>query len=287
MAAFEETVFPLIINSSNLVPDSFNNKYRYVIASGGTRFKNAKVAVASIAIYYSWYNITASQNNNSFQFVWPTNAGSTTYTVTIQDGYYSVANLNSYLQQFCITNGLYLVDGSGNFVYYLEFLENVNYYSVQVNTYALPTSLPSGWSNPASMSFPLTTRTPQLIVPNTNFQYIIGYTPGTYPAAPALTTQSFLSTFTPQVSPVQSVILSCSLLSNKYANPMTVLYSFSASGFEFGNLVQSSPYEHTYVDISDGNFSFFDIAFLDQNYNAIKLNDTNIVVQLLIKSKQS
>ena len=39
------------------------------------------------------------------------------FTLTMDDGFYTVNALNARIQQFCITNGMYLTDGSGNNVY--------------------------------------------------------------------------------------------------------------------------------------------------------------------------
>lgn len=279
------TIYPLIINSSGLQANAFNNTYRYAFPQGSVQFKNSKVAVANINMYYSWFNITSTYGNNAFSFIFPDAGGTTTYDVTITDGYYSVSSLNSYLQQFCITNGLYLVNSAGDYVYYLELIENATYYSIQLNAYPVPTALPAGWTNPGGLSFPLVSTTPQLVVPSTNFQNLIGFSAGTYPSPASATTYSKLSDFTPQISPIQSVILACTLLNNRYSNPSTILYSFTSSGSEFGTLIESSPNQYSFVDIQDGNYSYFEISFLDQDYQPITINDTNLVVQLLIKSK--
>lgn len=281
---FKSSVYPLIINSTSLKPSSFNNSFRYSFPQGAVRFNKSKVAVSNIAIYYSWFNITAANNNNVFQFVWPTLAGSTTYTVTITDGFYDIVALNSFLQQFCIANGLYLIDSSGNYVYYMEFQTNSNYYAIQFNSYPLPTALPVGWSNPGAITFPAVASTPQLIVASNSFQQVIGFNAGTYPAAFQATNYSKLSDFTPQVTQIQSLVLACTLLSNTYSNPSTILYSFSPAGTAFGSIIQSQPAFPSWVDIADGSYSFFDIQFLDQNFNNVIIRDTNIVVQLLIKS---
>ncbi len=281
---FKTSVYPLIINSSGLRTNSFNNSYRYTFPQGSVKFQNSKVAVGNISIYYSWFNISAANGNNVFQFEWPTLAGSTTYTVTITDGYYDISGLNSYLQQYFITNGLYLVNTAGDYVYYLEFQTNANYYAIQLNSYPVPTVLPVGWTNPGTITFPVVASTPQLIVPTGNFTLLIGFDAGTYPTAFQATNYSKLSDFTPQVTPIQSLILACTLLSNKYSNPNTVLYSFSPAGTTFGSIIQSQPAFPSWVDIADGSYSFFDIQFLDQDFNNVIINDTNIVVQLLIKS---
>lgn len=275
--------YPIIINSTSLLSNNFNNQYRYQFPQGTVKFKNSQVALGSVTMYYSWFNITAANNNNTYQFIWPTFAGSTTYTVTMPDGFYDAAGINSYLQQFCITNGLYLVNTTGQYVYYIEFLANATYYSIQLNTYPLPTSLPTGWTNPASMTFPATAKVPQLIVPSNNFSLVIGFLPATYPAVTQSTTYSVLSTFAPQITPIQGLILCCTLLNNKFSNPSTVLYSFGPEGATFGGTISSKPTEKSWVDISDGGYTSFDIQFLDQNFNNVTLADSNIIVQLYIR----
>ncbi len=280
------TLYPIILNSSNLVSlGGNNNVYRYSFPIGSVKFENSKIAVSNISLYYSWFNITSANQNNQFQFRWPTGGTENIYTVTIPDGFYDISALNTYLQQFCITNSLYLINSSSQFVYYLEYQINPNAYAIQVNCYPLPTSLPAGWSAPVGFpAYPTSTWTPRLIVPATNFRNLIGFAASTYPAAQQTTTQSFLSTTTPQVTPVSSVIMTCSSLNNKFSNPGTILYSFSPAGTTFGSLIQSSPNQYSFINIQDGNYSSFDIAFLDQNFNALQLRDSNLIIQLLIRS---
>ena len=280
------TFFPLIINSSGLQSNTFNNTYRYSFPQGAVKFECSKVAVATVNMYYSWYNITTTNNNNTFSIIWPIGAGTSTYTLTLPNGFYDVAGLNTYIQQYCITNGLYLINSTGNYVYYIELIENANYYSVQLNTYSIPTALPGGYSAPSNWpGYPTTAYTPQLVVPSTSFRSVIGFNAGTYPTPQQITTYSKLSDFTPQITPVQSVILACTLLNNRYSNPSTVLYSFTPGGTTFGNLIESSPNQYSFVDIQDGQYPYFDIQFLDQNFSPITINDTNVVVQLLIRNK--
>lgn len=281
----DETIYPIIINSSSLVNSSGNNVFRYTFPQGSVRFQNSKVAISNISIYYSWFNITSTSGNNTFQLIWPIGAGISTYTITIPDGFYDISSLNSYLQQYCVTNGLYLINASGDFVYYAEFISNSTYYSIQFNAYPIPTSLPVGWTAPSNwVGYPTTGYTPQLVVQNNAFKDIIGFTPGTYPSAQQITTYSVLSTVTPQITPVQSVVVACSLLNNKYSNPSTVLYSFSPAGTTFGSLIQSNPTQYAFIDIQDGNYSDFDVIFYDQDFNALQINDTNLIIQLLIKA---
>lgn len=276
-----QSIFPIILNERNLIPSQFNNRYRYVFPQGGIQFRDAKIIVSNVNIYYSWENITQDYNNNSFSFTFPARGN---FTVNIPNGYYSVSGLNSFLQQFCVENDLYLVNANGDFVYYIEFVENATYYSIQINLFAVPTSLPVGWTNPGGFVFPGATLTPQIIIPNTPIQEILGISAGTYPNPAQSTNFSKLSDFTPQISPVQSIILTCSLLNNKYSIPNTVLYSFTSAGTVYGSIIEKVNYNNLMVDIQDGLFSEFEIQFLDQNFRPLKILDPNLVVQLLIRN---
>lgn len=279
-------VFPLILNSSNLVNDNGqNNTFRYTFPRGSVKFENSKIAIENISLYYSWQNITASYGNNSYQFTFTTGGGTATYTVTMPDGFYSVDELNTYLQNYCVLNNLYLVDGSGDFVYYLQISTNPAYYAVELTTYAFPTALPAGWSNPAGLTFPAVASTPQFIINSNAFRDIIGFSAGTYPSVIQATNYSVLSDSVPQVSPVQSVIVACSLLNNRFANPNTVLYTFSPANVTYGSIINIEPKEYAYIDIQDGLYPSFDISFLDQNFSALRLIDTNLVITVLCKSR--
>lgn len=281
----DETYYPLIINSSGLVPNANNNTYRYTFPVGSVKFEGSKVAISNISLFYSWFNISAAYNNNTFQIIWPIGGSTTTYTLTLPDGYYDVAGLNSYIQQFCITNGLYLINTSSEYVYYIELQENANYYAIQLNTFPIPTSLPSGWTAPGTwVGYPTTGYTPQLVVPANNFRNTIGFAAGTFPPVQQTSTYSKLSTTVPQVTVVQSIVVACSLLNNRYSNPGTIIYSFSPAGVAFGGLIESKPTQYSFIDIQNGNYPYFDVSFYDQNFNPLKLNDTNLIIQLLIKS---
>ncbi len=281
----ESDHFPLILNSNDIVPFSNNSEFQYNFPSGNALFKGAKVALANVGIYYSWYNITAANGNNSFSYVWYNFAGSSVHNVTIADGYYSAADLNSYLQNVMVQNGHYLIDNSNNYRYYIEILENSTYYSLQVNEYPIPTSLPAGWTNPAAITFPAVASTPQFIVPTTNFRNLIGFNAGTYPAVTQSTNYTKLSDFTPQLAPIQSLIMLCSLLDNRYSNPKTVLHSFTVTNTTFGSAFNSQPNQLIFIPVVDGTYQSINIKFVDQNFNNIAIQDPNIVISLVFETK--
>jgi hypothetical protein len=277
----DATICPVVLNQSNVINNGNNNVLTYNFP-GSASFKDAKIAIARIQLFYSWQNINSTYGNNTISIIFPTGATTATVNITIPNGSYSVTDLNSYLQSQMVANNYYLIDGSGNYVYYLEIVENSVRYSIQVNEFPVPTSLPAGWTNPG-WTLPTTGYTPQLVIPSTSIQTLLGFTAGTYPAAQQTATYSVLSTSTPQLSPVSSVILGCNLVNNRLANPRSVIYSFSPGGATYGSLIESNAYQYSWIDIQDGTYDSVNITLYDQNFNALQIIDTDIVIFVLVK----
>ena len=283
----------IVINSTNCVPqtsgstvDNSNFVYTFPISA---EFKNEEIAVSSISLYYSWFSITSALGNNTFTYTWYGPAGALgPYTVTVPDGFYTVGQLNAYLQSVMISNGHYLITASGQYVYYLEFAENSSRYSVQFNSYALPTAAQAaalGYTAPGTWpGYVAAPTTPQITISSNAFRSIIGFNAGTYPTPVQATNYSKISDFTPQVSPVQSILISCSLVSNPLAIPNNIIYSLTPN-VEFGSLITPNISNMIWNETLNGYFTSFRIQFLDQNFNPLYLRDTNLVVVLSIRPK--
>lgn len=274
---------PIVITSANLDDtESSNSRYRYTFPVGIANFNEKfEVALGKISIYYSWFNITKKYGNNVFQYRWINN---TTYTVTIEDGYYTVEQLNARLQKQMIQNNHYLINADGNYIYYLQITTSSSLYAVVLLTYAVPSSLPSGWTAPVGFSFQ--NRTPQFIINNNAFQDIIGFNAGTYPPTQLTADYSVKSQYTPQVSPTQSILVSVSFIKNPYFNPNTILDSFTAANTEFGSIIEVSPNTLSFVPIQQGSYSEIFVQFYDQNFQPLQINDTNLTIILYIRENQ-
>jgi hypothetical protein len=73
--------------------------------------------LSSAQIPYSIFNITSAYYNNNFTFFFPTGSTFLTYSthdMTIPDGFYTIEDLNAFMQQYAISNGLYLKGVSGH-----------------------------------------------------------------------------------------------------------------------------------------------------------------------------
>ena len=130
----------LVLNSNNVVPDGLNNKLVFRFPNSA-KFDKAYIAVASVSMYYSWFNVSATLGNNVIGYTWGSQAASSkTYFFTIPDGLYEVSTLNQFLQYQFIRNGHYAINAAGQYVYFAEMAVNAARYKIQVNTFKVPTA---------------------------------------------------------------------------------------------------------------------------------------------------
>lgn len=286
------SVSSIFINSNSLVNNGYNNTYQYNIPGGALTFKDAEIAIAKINIFYSWFNIDSQlYNNNTFSIIFPTASTTQTLNITLPNGYLSYSDINSYVQSQMISAGLYFLDASGNYVFFWEIQENSSTYSAQINMASVYTALPVGYSYATTGTYssagglPATAYTPQTVINSTsNFNNIVGINAGTYPAAQTISDNSKSSDYTPQVSPVQSLSVLCSLVSCKYMQPPNVCFNISTQNIPFGGLISTSPSEYNYLTIPDQSVSNITFQFLDQNYNIVRIQDPNILIQINIRT---
>ena len=275
----------IVVNSSNIVSGTNNSTFQYNFISGAFNIPaDSEICISNMTIPYSWYNVNQQYYNNaSFQYTWIVGVTKTTYTITLPNGYYSVTDIQQYLQGQMILAGQYLVDSNGSNVYYMSLQYDITYYSVQILSYAVPTSLPVGWVQPASwLGYPTTASTPQLIVLNNGFGTLIGYTAGTYPTAVQATNYSTLSNTTPNGSPVNSLIIQCSLISNNITMPSNILDSMPITS-SYGTNINYQPSYEKWVKLKTGRYASMTITLLDQNYNRLIALDPNVLMTFLIR----
>lgn len=272
----------ILLKSNNVLAGSNNSKYEYTFPSGGAVFKDNMVALSSLSIYYSWFNISSTNGNNSYSYKW---INGTIINITMPDGFYTLQNLNEYLQREMVANKHYLINADGEYVYYLEWQENATQYAVQLNCYSTPTSLPSNWTKPG-ISWSLGSGfCPQVTVFNNGFSNVVGFYPGSYPSTTtSIINNSFISQFTPQISPTSSILILCSIINNDLGNNQ-VLYSFSPN-VSFGSQINVSPPQHIWNEILDGKYDKIKISFVDQDYNQLPINDNNLVLILSVIENQ-
>jgi len=284
------STFTLVLNSNNVVANSNNTQFRYNFLNGSFRVEDgSQLCISSVVVPYSWFNISQSYGNNTFTFTFPDSTSLTTsYTVTIPDGFYSTADVNNYLQQFCIANGLYLINPSGQYVYYMVFVLSTNSYANQVLFLNVPTALPTAsWSTPVGWNgFPASTFCPTLTISATtgisNFGVFMGLSAGTYGGT--ATSNSILSNIVPVGTLVNAVTIRSNIVNNNVAMPSDIITSIPINA-TFGSNINFQPSFEEFVNIKAGVYNNLTVTFTDQNFNTIFAKDPNVIITLIIRNK--
>ena len=160
------------------------------------------------------------------------------------------------------------------------------YYSVptSIGTYTRPSS---GLYSTTGTGLPTTAYTPQLVLASTgSIKTIMGFAAGTFPSTQTTSTGNTLSTLTPIGSNVNSIIMQCSLISNRCTVPSDIIDSMPINNVSFGSNINYQPPFENFVSVSDGTFNNFSFTFRDQNLNDIYAKDPNVSITLIIRPRK-
>jgi hypothetical protein len=154
-----------------------NNVFRYNFPQSSYFSAGSKIGVSNIAIYNSIFNMTEKRGNNKLNIHWL----GIDYDIIIPDCFYSISQLNSFIQNWCIINNLYVsTNDNEDFVYFLELIVNSVRYGSSLIFYSIPTAeeasdlkyvKPTG----ATWDFPSESESPTLSF-NQGFGNLIGFT---------------------------------------------------------------------------------------------------------------
>lgn len=295
-------MFIIVFNQNNIVQDGLNSELVYKFPNSVV-FKEKYIAVSSISMFYSWFNILSTYNNNTFTYTWTAGNTTTIYTITIPDGLYEISDINNYIQFVCIQNGTYWTILNYNY-YPFELLVNANRYAIQLNTYLIPTALPPDATVPANFpGWPSVEQNSVVSFPS-QFNLIIGYSAGfssnpnlnnayvppspfqgnNYVAKLAGGQLSYLSNFSPQVQPNSNVLVNLSNINNPYAVPSSVIYSLTPS-VKIGEQITDVPPNFMWNRLIDGTYNEIRMQLKGTNGQRLRINDPNMTILLTIRDK--
>jgi hypothetical protein len=297
-------MFILVLNQSNITPDGQNSELVYRFPNSVV-FKDKYIAVSSIAMFYSWFNIINTANNNTLTYTWTNTAGTTTtYTITIPNGLYEISEINSLIQYTCINNGTFWTVAGVNF-YPFEIIVNAARYAIQLNTYLIPTTAPAGATIPSNFpGWPNFVQNSQVSFP-AQFNLIVGYPSdfisngnvnnGYVPPTPSNAsnnfvsksssgTLSYLSSFAPQVQPNNNVLFSISNINNPYSQPSSIIYSLCPT-VSVGQQITETPPNFMWNKLIDGTYNELRLQLLGTDKRRLTINDPNMTILLAIRDK--
>ena len=212
-----------------------------------------EITFISASLNYSWFNITAKLGNNIFRYKWPSLVANLLldYSITIDDGYYSITSLNEFLVTNLLYRGhclKYTASGSTSSVtkIYIEIIPNANYYACQFRVYAFPEydassgSFPAGYAVIASkdtLKYPTWTipantasnRAPKVNIINDGFKTFTGFDVDLYPSSDYKTfpdPYAKISQNAPMVENISEIFIYCNLIQNIYSTNDSFFYSF-------------------------------------------------------------
>lgn len=248
-----------------------------------------EVSLRSIAIYYSWRNITIAYGNNTVNYVW---CDGSTNVITIPDGNYTIEQINNEIQFQMTQNTHYLINGGVN-VYYISLVNNPSRYANELTITPLPSSIGS-YSYPPGATWTVNGFTPQLVIPTFNlpnpnfttssFGQVIGFSAGTYPVSPITSIYQRLSDLVPQLDPAYALYLCTNLINNQdFSVYPQALHSFTAGNTDYGGLIEINPQWANWIKVIDQQFPSISVFFTDQNYNPLNIIDLDITVVLVVR----
>jgi len=283
--------FNIVLNNSNVVANTNKSTYQYNFINGNFRLKNAKISLTNVTLPYSWFNISNQWANQTLSIYWVSGTTITAYPITIPAGFYTTSDINNYIQQVCILNGLYLINASGQYVFYIAVTTNVNAYANQLILTAIPNSLPTGYTAPSSFpGYPTAVGATMGIsfASSGSVGPLLGFAGGSsYGSVSVVNTTnvSALSTQTPVATPVNSIIIRCNLAYNPTIMPSDILDSIPINT-TFGSNIEYSPSFQRWITIQDGTYSSIQLSLFDENLVQLQAQDSHSLFTLMIETEK-
>ena len=160
----------IILNSTHII-DSINNSTFQIDFERSVSLFDKHIALTSASLYFSWRNITSS--NNKFSYTW---IDDVEYSVELPIGFYEISDIRTYFQYIMTKNGHIMTNlETDSTIYFIDMLVNNTKYSIDIITYPVPTTLPEGFIS--SVTFPSVAKNPRLKLPS-GMNDIFGYDEG-------------------------------------------------------------------------------------------------------------
>lgn len=281
----------IILASNNLSPNGVFNASTtsapfstFTQNMRGLNLTGRKIGLRKMYIYYSWPNI---MNDTSITISWKIAGAFSDFTWTLpaKGNIASIAVLNQALQDFCITNGLYMVSGTSN-VYFLEFVANDSSYKIELNLFKVPTAAEAvtlGYTPPTNFAgYPTIGCTPKITIPTgSELCDLIGFAAGSYDGDTVAI--QFTSSYVPQINPVSTIFITCNIAKNDIPiNGSTVIGSFTTRGVDYGAMITVETQASMDWYEIDTNSNILEVRLWDQNWNPLYAQDPQTMIQLSV-----
>ena len=219
--------------------------------NGAMKLEDSYVCMSDLSMYYSWFNITAKYGNNKFQY--KRLSDSRTFDVVLPDGSYEIKDINDYLNHVMKRHddkleGKPPITLRNNTIFYRVAIDVDNKY--------------------------------ELILPPKGLSEVLGFTERL-----KIKNDTVNGDTIPQLERVETVLVHCNLVYNKYRNDTHLLYSFTPDK-KFGSLLNIKPNFGQWRNCSkSAEVTEIEVWFTDQNNTPLDIQDPKISVELQIMDK--
>jgi len=132
----------IIINANNITNTTTNSTFQ-VDFDRTINLNDKHISLTSASMYFSWRNITTL--NNKFSYIW---IDDIEYYVEIPIGLYEISDIKAYFQFVMSQNDHVMTNtDTGSTVYFIDFVVSNTKYSIDILTYPVPASLPTGFTS--------------------------------------------------------------------------------------------------------------------------------------------
>jgi len=271
------------INSTHYVG---NNLYRLKLPKAVEFKKGDKLSLYSFSMYNSFYNISQTQyQNTNITFTW---FDGTVYNWVIPDGYYSLSDLNLWLQQQFILNKLYCVNSNNSQnIYFVQFQTNSVLYKAQIDLFYMPSATNATLyryqvAPGATWNFPATNTMVRIAI-NDNLKVYFGTSQTTFGIINPAQNMNYLSDVCPSISRVFSIYLGCNLITSDY-NQIGNLFSQFPISASYGNLIKIESPIDALISIKEGIYSEITVSIWDQNNSPLVFIDKDMTLFLIVQT---
>ena len=120
----------IIVNTTHII-DRINNSTFQIDFERSIMLQDKYIALTSASLYFSWRNITSS--NNKFSYTWIDDVD---YSVELPIGFYEITDIRTYFQYIMTKNNHIMTNTETNStIYFIDILVNNTKYSIDIVTY--------------------------------------------------------------------------------------------------------------------------------------------------------
>lgn len=280
----KKEIVQININTSHYNPNT--DRYRMNLGQA-VDFSKCNMSLIKTNCYNSTFNIKSSYDNNRIGIKWIDNQ---IYQWTIEDGTYSLGDLNAYLESKMFEAGLYVnITATGKPNYFVKIQENPVLYACHVIVSYVPTATESqtlGYEKPdgSTWSFPSVSVTPQLLLISQGMLTFLGFNELVLPPAPVQNDNyEKVSSKAPRLSPIFNYTICCNLLNNRLgmagANQQFCQISVDKG---IGQLIQFEPNFKTELPCVSKT-DFIELWLTDERFNKLDYRDKDFSCSFILE----